>query len=307
MFTSIRTRLASIIEEYDKYGEYRINALKGTYAFFMLSLVYMIYDVPHPYFNFFYLPLTALTAEMAGETVKSKYWLFFHATMGSIIAVFLFNILAPYPIFFAFFVFLYSLLHYIIALHYIKNIFLPIPIVLSLAIYSLAYGEIYTDAYMAFNNALVSLVAMIIIIGALVLFPCYYYLKAWRRAYILLLKQILNNFVITKNNQPNQSIATGAIQGHMIKVVKYSRLLSHRFPIFSILKTNFLVNDLRVLSCVIDQDVIKATPQELDSLINNLHLLIVAIVKKSPCMVSNEKNGTLQKMIHSWNYLCSQI
>jgi hypothetical protein len=301
MFSSILDRIRHQIETYDKYGEYRINALKGVYIFFILAMVNMIYGVSNPYFNFFYLPLTALTAEMVGETKKSKYWLFFHVTMGAIIAVFLFNILVPYPLFFVLFVFVYSFLHYIIALHVIKNIFFPIPIVLSLAAYSLVYGEINTDIYIALNNALISLIAMFVIMAALLLFPSYYYFKAWWRAYILLLKQILENLNHVQNNQP----ITTLVRGHFIKVIQYSQMLSRKFPIFSILKINVLVNELRIFSSVIDQEEVKIDSNDLNSLIANLNFFIESVEKKSLCSVSNEKNRALQKMIYSWNYLCS--
>lgn len=303
MFSFIRDSIKSSFDTYDKYGEYRINALKGIYIFFILATFNMIYSVPNPYFYFFYLPLTALTSEMLGENKPAKYWLFFHATMGGIVAVFLFNLFIPYPIFFEFFVFFYSIIHYLIALHIVKNLLIPIPLALSLASYSLVYGEISTDIYIDLNHILISFSAMLIIMAALLLFPSYYYFKAWHRAYLLLLKQILENLYCIQLNQPIQIL----VKGHITKAVKYSHMLSHRFPVFSVLKTNLLANDLRILSSSIDQKEIVIQPHTLNHLITHLQLFIEAVEKKTQCMVSNEKNVTLQKMIHSWNYLCSKI
>lgn len=303
MFTST---LAKTIEAYDPYGEHRLNGLKGIYIFMILCAVNMIYGIHNPYFNYFYVPLTALTAEMAGETIPAKYWLFFHVTMGSIVAIFLFSITVSYPLFFIFFVFFYSILHYLVALHFIKNIFIPIPITLSLAIYSLVYGPLNTDVYIAINNALITFCAMLIVIAALLLFPLKYYFRLWQRAYLLLLKQVLENFQQIQKNQPIPVI----VQGHLVKMLKYTDMLPRKLPIARILKINVLMNDLRVLSCVIDHELIKISVSELQYLIENLTLLIQAVDNKKACALLpcvNVKNKTLYKMIQSWNQLCSEI
>ena len=304
MFTSILDRISNSIENYDRYGEFRINALIGIYVFFILAAVNMIYGIPNPYFGYFYLPLTALTAEMMGENLRSKYLLFFHATMGAIVAVLLFNLFSPYSSLFVFFVFFYSLLHYIIALHFIKSIFASIPIALSLAIYSISYpSALNTDFYVALNNTLISVCAMCIIMAALLLFPRYYYFKAWRRAYIFLLKQIAENF---DNVQKNQPIST-MIRGHFARMVKYTHLLPNKFPIFSILKINLLINELRIFSSVIDQKIIKVEQNELRTLSLDIELLIEAVVKKSTLSNIHEiSNISLKKIALSWNYICSQ-
>lgn len=298
--------LAKTIEAYDPYGEHRLNGLKGVYVFMILCTVNMIYGIHNPYFNYFYVPLTALTAEMAGETIPAKYWLFFHVTMGSIVAIFLFSIMVSYPLFFIFFVFFYSILHYLVALHFIKAIFIPIPITLSLAIYSLVYGPLNTDVHVAMNNALITFCAMLIVIAALLLFPLKYYFKSWLRAYLLLLKQVLGNFQQVQQNQPVPVI----IQGHFVKMLKYTNMLPRKLPIARILKINVLMNDLRVLSCVIDHELIKINASELQYLIDNMTLLVQAVEKKAVCVLlsnTHEKNKTLCKMIQSWNQLCSEI
>lgn len=297
--------LKGIVEEYDPYGEHRLNGLKSVYILMMLFIVNMIYGIPNPYFNYFYVPLTALMAEAVGETMPAKYGLFFHAAMGSIVAIILFNITAPYPIFFVFFVLFYSITHYLIALHYIKNIFFVIPTVLGLAIYSLVYGEVNTDFYIAVNNALVTLVAVMIILGALVLFPLRYYFRLWRRAYILLLKQITDNFKKTQNHQ----LIAVIVQEHLIKLLKYSHMLPRNFPITSILKIVLLINDLRVLSFDVDHDMTKMKEQELDCLIHDLEVFTHAVEKKSLCYLSltSSTNKIFFKMMQSWNNVCLKV
>lgn len=298
--------LAKTIETYDPYGEHRLNGLKGVYVFMILCAFNMIYGIPNPYFNYFYVPLTALTAEMMGETIPAKYWLFFHVTMGSIVAIFLFNITVSYPLLFILFVFVYSVSHYLVALHFIKNIFIPIPITLSLAIYSLVYGPLNTDVYVAMNNAFITFFAMLMVIAALLLFPLKYYFRLWQRAYLLLLEQVLENF---QQIQKNQSIPV-IVQGHLVRMLKYTNMLPRKLPIRLILKINVLMNDLRVLSCVIDHDLIKVSERELQYLIDNIALLAKAIKDKTICSLLpfvDGDNKTLYQMIQSWNKLCSEI
>ena len=150
----IITKLRNIIEEYDKYGEHRINGVKVVYVILILFLVNMLYTIPNPYFNFFYIPITAMGAEIANNTIKSKYIAFVYTVIGSIISVFLFDLTISYPIFFLFFAIFYSILLYMVALHWVKSLFAPVPLILSLAVYSLAYGQISTDLYIAINHKL---------------------------------------------------------------------------------------------------------------------------------------------------------
>ncbi len=319
MFISTLVKTAA---QYDPYGEHRMNALKGVYILMMLFFVHMIYGIPNPYFNYFYVPLTALTAEIAGDTLKRKYILFFHATMGSIVAIFLFNVMVPYHGLFIVFVFFYAIAHYFVALHWVKDIFFPIPIVLSLAIYSLVYGEVNTDFYVALNNGCITFLAMCIIIACLVLFPRRYYVNIWRRSYILLLMQIRDNL---KKIAKNKEIGV-IVQGHLIQMMKYApmganQLFSKRVPLFSIFRINLLVNELRVLSCVIDQEQIKMDSDDLKKLIDALKLLIHAVEQKVPYhgkfnrdLALKENSSTeikafkaLNKMTQAWNTVCLKI
>jgi hypothetical protein len=225
--------LKQLIEGYDLYGEHRLNTLKSLFILTLLEAVNLIYGIQNPYFNFFYVPFTALTLEMTSETLKEKYTNFFHAIAGSIVAICLFDILVDYPLFFIFFVFIYSLTHYIVAIHFIKGIFVPFPIALSLAAYSLTYGEINTDWYIALNNSLITIVAFLICMVGLVSFPRSYYYRSWLRAYIYLLKQITNNFIDAEHDQP----VPVTLQGHLVKLVKYANLLPKKIQPITELST----------------------------------------------------------------------
>lgn len=297
-------KLISKFEDYDKYGEHRLNGLKGIYVLMLLFLINFIYKIHNPYFNYFYVPLTAMTISVTGETITSKLLLFFYTVMGAILTIFIFSLTAIYPVFFIIIVFFLSLGLYLITIHYFKSSIAPVPIMLSLGIYSLVYGYINTNIFVAINNAFITLLAMLIILAAMLFFPKNYYFRVWLRAYILLLKQIQHNLCLVKNNEEKE---IQVVQGHLVQLIKYSNMLSKRLPIFTILKINFLVNELRVLSCTIDQKIVVLTVLELDDLIDKLTLYIKAVELEKPFKLNDSANKDLFMMANSWNYLCSKI
>ena len=297
-------RLKNIIEEYDKYGEHRINGVKVVYVLFILFFINLVYAVPNPYFYYFYIPITAMNAEIVGTTPKAKYTLFVYTVSGAILSVFLFDIFISTPIFFVFFVFFYSIALYLIALHWIKSLMVPVPLILSLAVYSLVYGQVSTDIYIAFNNALVTLLATVIIILALILFPQSYYFRAWMRALLLLLKQIRGNFILVEQNL---EIKIEPVQGHLMMLVKFTQMLPRKLPVFKILKINLLVNELRLVSCVTDQKLFKMTQTELQQMQHGLNLLIAAIEQEQTCTPDSRNHPLLYKLSQSWNELCLKI
>lgn len=297
-------KVINLVETYDQYGEHRLNGLKGIYVLMVLFFINMLYTIPNPYFNYFYLPLIAMTISVTGETLKAKYLLFFYTVMGAVLTVFIFSLTAIYPIIFIFIVFFLSLGFYLITIHFFKSNIVPVPVILSLGIYSLVYGQINTDLDIALNNAFITMLAMLIIMCALLFFPKSYYFRVWLRAYILLLKQILGNLRLV---QRNEEVKIQVVQGHLVQLVKYARMLSKKMPTFTILKINFLVNELRVLSCTIDQHIVHMPDEELKSLIHNLSQYVHAVEQEKQCVLKNNGNRVLADMQNSWNYLCSKI
>lgn len=298
------SKLNDIIENYDKYGFHRLNGLKVVYVLLILFAINMIFTIPNPYFYYFYLPLTAMGAEVIGDTIKAKYWLFFCTVIGSIIAVFLFNLTMHYQIFFLFFAFFFATFLYLGGIYLKGQMLVPVPLILSLAVYSLQYGMINTNFYAILNNSLTTLLAMLIIMAALLFFPQSLYFRLWLRSYILLLKQILGNLLLI---QDNQEVKIEPVQGHLIHLVRFSNMLPRKLPIFTILKLNILVNELRVISCVTDQKTIKINSHELQTLITNLHILISQVEKEQYCTLPSENNLLLTKIINTWNQLCQRL
>ena len=298
------SKLTNVIENYDVYGEYRLNGVKAVYVLLVLFAINLIYTIPNPYFNYFYLPITALAAEIEGETLADKYLLFIYTVVWATIGAFCFSVLRSYPFFFLGFVFFYSCSLYFIVLSLTKKMFFAVPIVLSLASYSLVHGQVNTDFYVALNNSLVTLVALVGIIFALTLFPRSYYFRIWLRAFILILEQILQNYNLIANNK---AAKIDLMQSNRLRMLKYAYMLPRKMPTFSILKINLLVDNLRILSCVTDQVNIQITNNSLNLLRHNLQYFIEAVKEERQYFEVDNDNYILSKIINSWNYLCLKI
>ena len=111
------SQLKNKLAIYDRYGEHRINGLKAVFILELLFLFNCVYTVPNPFFYFFFVPMSAFAAEIAGTCLAEKYLFLFFTIMGSTLAIFLFGLLSVYKLFFIFFVFAYSLLIYFTAIY----------------------------------------------------------------------------------------------------------------------------------------------------------------------------------------------
>ncbi len=300
MFTS---KLIHILESYDPYGLHRINGIKATYLLFVLSFVNLTFGVYNPYFYFFYAPMTAINAEILGVKLKDKYkFLIFSLSLTALI-VFLFDTSRHYPLFFFFIAFSVVITLYCYALKHHKQLLLAVPIILSLAAYSLQYGELNADVFSAFINALNILKALCILVGALILFPLKYYYRAWLRAFFLLTQETLQHFIAISEQK---TLKTTVIHGHTLNLFNISQLLPRKLPIYSILKINLLLNRLHLISCTSGSEYSRINRQQLDNIILQLRYLALAIQEETPCQNCSDYSS-ITKLIKSWNYLCSRI
>lgn len=297
------SKLIPIIEAYDPYGIHRVNGLKSVYILLILYFFNMILNIPNVYFYYFYLPITAMTVETLFDNVKDKMTAFTYAVMGACTMVFLFNILRPYPLFFLYAIFLSSVCLYLLAIHK-KPILIPtVPIILSLAAYSLLYPNLNSNIHMVINNAITTLVALMIIFSSLVLFPLGYYYRLWLRAYILLLQETVRNF----HSIAEKKIAPfSLVMGHTKHTLLFAKMLPRSLPTFSILKMNFLANQLHLASCVRYSQYTEMTSEELNLIIQQISYLINAMKLEKLCMIDSSHKD-LSKLILTWNHICSTI
>lgn len=302
MSISQRTR---ILENYDPYGIHRVNGIKVLYIVCILFGVNCIIGIPNPYFYFFYAPLTALFAEVIGVTLKEKYQFFIYSALGSCCMIFIFDTLRIYPLVFFLFGFAGSLSLYMIILKKNKRLIAIIPIILSLSAYSLLYQQGHGDIDIILRNACIEIVSILIILGALALFPSDYYYRVWLRALHALVTRTLQNFKYTQKQQIHR---IELIHMNSVILLQYSGLISLKFPTYSIMKITFLINKLYILSCAATTRHSHIQKDNLLIIIKNLQILQQSIYQEKPCQsFINLNDHLLSKLIGSWNYLCTKI
>lgn len=297
------SKLIHTIETYDPYGLHRLNGVKVVYVLLILFSANLFFNIPDPYFFYFYLPITAMSAEVVGTHIYDKYLMFICAVVGSSAMIILFYIVNPHPLFFLLFSFVSTSMLYLLILKLKKSMLFTVPIILSLAAYSLLYVDLYLDLYAIINNTITTLVAMGIILGALILFPLSYYYRLWLRAFYLLTKQCLDNFMLSHDHS---RVNTSAVQGHSIHLIQFAQMLPRHLPVYTILKINLLINRVHMISCVIGHNNSETVSNEVQLTIQNLRLLLVAINREERCSLI-VGDPIMSKLILSWNDLCSRL
>jgi hypothetical protein len=294
------SKLSSMLESYDKYGEHRLNGLKVVYVLLILYAGNLFFYIPNPYFYYFYVPITVMSAEVVGNTIKEKYFLFLYCLVSSAITIFVFNLFAPYWFLFIC-VFLYSVLLYFSTIDNRQQVLVVVPISLALGAYSLLYEEINTNFYLILNNCATIILSMCIALGALACFPRGYYYRLWLRALSLLTTQIIEHlFQILDNQRPESD----PVQGHVVQIVRYANMLPRSLPIYSILKINSLVNKLLLIVVLAEKNAMVIDDTIIKKLISELSALKAAIEQEQPCEIKSASLEVLDKIIGSWNHLC---
>lgn len=302
-------QLKNSLNNYDPFGEHRVNGLKAVLVLELLFLFNFFYSIPNPYFYYFYVPLTAFAAEIAGTTLKDKFVFYFFSVMGAILAVFIFNVSSSNKTFFVIVVLLYSLLLYWVAIYKLRSLFVPVPLILSLAAYSLLYSASDNNFYIALNHSLQSFVAMLVVMVGLVLFPRSYYLWIWRKSLQQLLSKVSD---YTAQISRGESVEIPIIQA-TIMLQRYAMMLSPRIRIFSILKITLLAMDL-----VMSLAYLEAFQKQLQApyivfLQRYVALLSNACRVWQPLLIpahdvqifqETHELRTVYNLIKSWNYLC---
>jgi len=297
------SKLHNLVEAYDPYGNHRVNGMKAAYVLLVLFAINFIFSIPNPYFYYFYIPITAMAAEVVGETIKKKNLLLFYCILWSAISAFLFDIVSVTP-FFPIFAFFYSFLLYLIAIGSRMHTIVIAPIALSLGAYSLLYQQINTSFYVILNNCMNTLIAMAIVFAALAFFPRSYYYRLWLRALLLLVTQIIDHLSLMV---ANQRIIFDPVHGHTTHLVRYATMLPRTFPLRSIWKINLLMNQLHLTVCVTEANMIMMESETINLFIEKLHVFKHAVEQERPCELATTPWVILNKLVHSWNYLCLKL
>lgn len=306
---SIVKQLHNQLRKYDPYGEHLVNGLKAVFILELLFLFNYVYTVTNPFFYFFFVPMSAFAAEIAGKTLQQKYIFLFFTIMGSTLAIFLFGVFSTYKTFFIFFIFAYSLLIYFTAIYKLHNMSVPAPLILSIAIYSLIYNNSNSNFYIALNHALQSITAMLIMFAGLILFSKKYYLTIWYRAFSSVLSEIQS----AVDKITNQQMTTMPIISGTLIMEQYANMLSRRMSHFSVLKITLITFELitQLAAWTICPENIKITHQQLFA--SHLQRFTAAVKLKHPLTIQKADFPdfyalqALYKLILSWNYLCHKL
>lgn len=306
------SQLKNKLVAYDKFGEHRINGLKALFVLELLFLFNFIYTVNNPYFYFFYVPITAFMAELLGNTLEEKYLFLFITIMGTALSIFLFGVISVYKTFFVFFVFFYSALLYYLVIHQLKRMLPLVPVILSLAVYSLIYVNADSNFYIALNHVLQMIVAMLVIFLGLYMFPKTYYLSIWRRAFC----QVVTNLEILSKNIVEEEVKTVPIFSGIIVMERYSKMLSKKMKYYSILKITLLAFELIMSISYLVSFQKKIKVQYIKIFHHYLVILRNAALKKERIVFKPQElalfNEThelkvLYRLILSWNYICDDL
>ena len=294
------SKLIHTVELYDKYGIHRLNGVKVVYIFLVLSFFNGLFSVPNPYFYYFYLPITALTAEVTMTTLKDKYTSFIYTILGSSIMIVIFAIARPYPFFFFISIYACTIICYLIALRKLHMMLPFVPVILSLAAYSLLYPSLNQNLHMTVYNIITLLVSTAIILSCLRLFPLSYYYRLWMRSLLLSCQEIEAGLLALNDGMVSKGLSPDTIK----YMYNFSKLLPKKMPTFTILKINLLIHRLYLKSYFMPSTFMVVDANERHAFIQNLRLLMLAIEEESSCSLIFTKDPTFNKLIHAWNGLC---
>jgi hypothetical protein len=290
------SNLIHTIETYDPYGLYRLNSIRMLYILIILFAFNIVFALKTPYFYFFYLPLTVMSVELAATTVQERTKILIYTTFYSVLWIFIINILRPYQFIYILAVFTSSMSLYLMAFKHQQLNLGAVSAILSLVAYSLNYPKINSDLNQLINDMITTTLAVLVILGAIVLFPLSYYYRLWLRALILLIQESLESLISNQTQNPEEK---KSINTHAIQLTQFTKLLPHKLPLYTIIKINLLTHKLHSM-CSVKH---KSTYED-KNLISDLSQLLNSIQQEQPCSLPKSNHIVCISLIKSWNRLC---
>lgn len=303
------SHLVDKLEAYDPYGIFRMNGVKALFLAELLFITYYFSNITHPYFYYYYVPLTAIAAECAGHTLSEKYRFLFYTILGATLLIFCYGLMSPYRAFFIVFVLISTISLYHIGLKRDRAMFVAAPIILSLAAYSLIYVESDTNFYIALNHALKTLFAGVVMLVGLMVFPKSFYLNIWQRAFYHYCKEIetISQAIL------NKKIEHIEIVSPVLTMECYAKMLTTRMPYYSIIRITILAFHLTMGMSYLLNFRDEIDDQHIRLLSGYMHKLADAVKHKSPLNINQneilrlkeaDNLNTLNKLINTWNGIC---
>lgn len=301
--------LADRVQRYDIYGECRVNGLKAVYLFSLLCVIYFISNIHSPYFYYFYVAFIAFSAEIIGNTLKNKILFLCLTLLGSAVSIFLFDLLLPYRFFFIMFAFVYSAALYFLVIQTKKSMLPIVALMLGLAAYSLIYKQTNTNLYVAFNHFLQTILALLIMLIGLLLFPKTYYLAIWRRAFLATLTFLEDAATMIEK----QEVTVFPACPSMAIMDRYRKMLPTNARFYSVIKITLLTFDLIMYQAYLISFKQRLRIEYVLVFRRYIKRLRIACQKRKPLLITKKERDLLNethalrilvKIIHSWNYLC---
>ncbi len=185
-----------------------------------------------------------------------------------------------------------------------------VPLMLSLASYSLIYGlDADSNFYVAVNNALQTIAATVVIFAGLSIFPKSYYFEIWFSAF----REVITNLETLSGKFCKGEVETIAIFPGIITMERYAKMLPKKIKCYSVLKITLLAFEL-----ILTMSYLLSFQKQLHiEYVAILHKYIARLAKASktrqPVVLTQQELSAfkethelrlLYQLILSWNYLC---
>jgi hypothetical protein len=267
----------------------------------ILMLANIFYNIPNPYFYYFYLPLTAMSAVVLNDNLKQQYLSFIYAVIAICAMAVLLNLFIPTPIFYIPASFLIAWGLYSLAIDRYQSLLPLAPVILSLAAYSLNYTDLNYNREVMLRDISITSLATLIILASLMLFPLSYYYRCWARAFHHFVSQLIEDLEIKQEERDTVLLLR---QEHHCGMMSLSNMMPKKSATFSILKINLLTQRLSLKYSKANRLFDEEIKAHKETLIRHLKVLLKNIYHHQPCFVEEEMDPTLVRLIKSWNRLC---
>jgi len=292
--------ISPLIEKINAYDPFRIhycNGLRALVALLSLFVINYFYSINNPYFYFFYIPITCLSLETLGETNIEKAKIYFLSVLWSAIGVAIFSLTANHPVLELGVVFTFSLGVYYVFIKCYPHPLISAATILSLSAYGLNYQNL--NLYKVGNNFGITMLAAVIIVVVLNLFPKKMYLQIWCRIFCRSLS-LANNLSLAQRPQDE------ALQIFKLfpLLLRYARISKQT----NLIKTTLSLQTF-LHHCIARQIYPHYFTEHKDMLQQNLNYLFIQVQQNSPCQLvkfskSNPTAVILYNIARDWNRIC---
>lgn len=309
------SKLGNLLDSYDIYGEYRVNALKILYIIIILFICNLIFAPHHAILNFILIPILAILIEttLVGARLKIIGTIVFCILSAATMLVY--DLTYQHPTLFTVIVLFSSILIYYLSITKYPYLFGAEPFILCIGFLS-GHKAGNSNLYEAFNGLTTLAFGVLLILGLLILFPRWFYYRLWLRAFYFSVVGIRDTLELSLEDQRSKFTR---LHRHLIKMDQYAKTVGHQRYNFSLTKINLCI--CKLCGYIVISENINMIDRQLriQRGVEILNTLITAIASDKPFMgdldkiISNYHDESslvgvyFKNIILSWNNLCSRI